>query len=51
MPKYLLVLLLPFLLAVKPKPFLPDSKRAADVRAKVWPQLQSRLKKMGLLED
>src|SRR5579863_8883698 len=51
MPRSLLILLIPLLLAVSPKTYLPDSKRAADVRTKVWPTLQAQLKAMGLKDD
>lgn len=46
MPK-LIVLLLSLLLIAPPKPEIPDSKRAGDVRAKVWPKLQKELKDRG----
>jgi murein L,D-transpeptidase YafK len=51
MPRSLFILLIPLLLAVSPKTYLPDSKRAADVRTKIWPQLQGQLKAMGLKDD
>jgi len=51
MPKSLLILLIPLLLAVYPKPIIPDSARAANIRAKVWPQLQKDLKAAGLRDD
>jgi murein L,D-transpeptidase YafK len=46
MPK-LIALLLSLLLIAPPKPGIPDSKRAGDVRAKVWPKLQKELKDRG----
>jgi murein L,D-transpeptidase YafK len=46
MPK-LITLLLSLLLIAPPKPGIPDSKRAGDVRAKVWPKLQKELKDRG----
>ena len=51
MPKFLIALLIPMLLAVSPKAVIPDSTRAANIRAKVWPQLQSDLKAAGFKDD
>ena len=51
MPKSLLILLISLVLAVHPKPAIPDSARAAAIRAKVWPQLQNDLKAAGLRDD
>ncbi|PWK80326.1 L,D-transpeptidase-like protein [Mucilaginibacter oryzae] len=47
MPK-LITLLLSLLLIAPPKTEIPDSKRASDVREKVWPKLQQELKNKGL---
>jgi murein L,D-transpeptidase YafK len=46
MPK-LIALLLSLLLIASPKTEIPDSKRASDVRGKVWPKLQQELKSKG----
>jgi len=46
MPK-LITLLLSLLLIAPPKTEIPDSKRASDVRDKVWPKLQQELKTKG----
>jgi murein L,D-transpeptidase YafK len=43
MPK-LIALLLSFILIASPKTEIPDSKRASDVREKIWPKLQQQLK-------
>ena len=51
MPKSLLILLIPLWVSISPKPYIPDSSRAANVRAKVWPQLQKDLKAAGLRDD
>src|ERR1700757_101837 len=51
MPKLLLILVIPLLLSVHSKPTIPDSTRAANIRAKVWPQLQKDLKAAGLGDD
>jgi murein L,D-transpeptidase YafK len=51
MPKFLIALIIPMLLAVSPKAVIPDSARAANIRAKVWPQLQKDLKAAGLSDD
>ena len=47
MPKLITLLLLILLLALH-KTEIPDSKRASDVRVKVWPKLQKELKDKGL---
>ncbi|QEM08819.1 L,D-transpeptidase family protein [Mucilaginibacter rubeus] len=47
MPKLITLLLLILLLALH-KTEIPDSKRASDVRLKVWPKLQKELKEKGL---
>jgi murein L,D-transpeptidase YafK len=39
------------LFAFKSKPTIPDSARAANARAKAWPQLQKDLKAAGLHDD
>lgn len=51
MPKQILLLLLSLILMGNTKPYPPDSKRAADIRAKVWPSLQKQMKNMGLQDD
>jgi murein L,D-transpeptidase YafK len=51
MPKLFHLLLSGFLLMGQPKINIPDSKRAADVRNKVWPLLQKQLKDMELGDD
>src|ERR1700756_933847 len=51
MPKSLFILLISLLIAVHPRPYIPDSARAANVRTKVWPQLQRDLKATGLRDD
>jgi murein L,D-transpeptidase YafK len=51
MAKLLFAYLLPLLLLFTPQQTIPDSKRAADIRAKVWPKLQADLKARGLRED
>ncbi|MFI5161653.1 MAG: L,D-transpeptidase family protein [Sphingobacteriales bacterium] len=51
MPKFLIAILIPLLLGAARKPATPDSPRAANIRAKVWPQLQSDLKAAGLKDD
>src|SRR5438067_5174905 len=45
------VLLLSCLIIVSPKTKLPDSKRAGDVRTKIWPGLQKELKNKGFDEN
>ncbi|SDF21292.1 Murein L,D-transpeptidase YafK [Mucilaginibacter pineti] len=47
MPKLLVVMALLFLMVTGHKTNLPDSKRASDARAKVWPQLQKELTGKG----
>lgn len=47
MPKLLYTLLISFLIPISPKTDLPDSKRASDVRATVWPRLQKELTDKG----
>jgi len=47
MSKIFIILLLSYLVVINPKPELPDSKRAGDVRTKVWPALQKELKDKG----
>jgi murein L,D-transpeptidase YafK len=47
MSKLLYILLFSYLVVINPKPELPDSKRAGDVRTKVWPALQKELKDKG----
>ncbi len=51
MPKFLFTLALPLLFAFGTKTYIPDSKRAADIRTTVWPQLQKALKFDGFKED
>ena len=51
MPKLLHILLILSLLAVNHKTELPDSKRASDVREKVWPTLQKELRTTGFRDD
>ena len=51
MPKFLITILLPLFLFSGPKTYIPDSKRAADIRAVVWPKLQKSLKDNGLRDD
>lgn len=51
MPKLLLILVASLLFATHPKPKIPDSTRAANIRAKVWPQLQKDLKAAGFSDD
>jgi murein L,D-transpeptidase YafK len=52
MPKLLFTFTIALaLFAFKSKPPIPDSARAADVRAKVWPQLQKDLRTAGLRND
>ncbi len=51
MPKLFHTLLISLLLMVNTKTWLPDSKRASDVRNKVWPQMQKQLKTMGFRDD
>jgi len=46
MPKLITLLLLILLIALH-KTEIPDSKRASDVRVKVWPKLQKELKDKG----
>ncbi|SDG72290.1 hypothetical protein SAMN05192573_104453 [Mucilaginibacter gossypii] len=46
MPKPITLLLLILLLALH-KTEIPDSKRATDVRLKIWPKLQKELKDKG----
>ena len=48
MPKFLITLIIPLLFAASPKTYIPDSKRAADIRTKVRPKLQGDLKAAGL---
>lgn len=48
MPKFIIALLISLLFAASPKTYIPDSKRAVDARAKVWPKLQTRIKGLGL---
>jgi murein L,D-transpeptidase YafK len=51
MPKFLITFLLPLLFVSAPKTYIPDSKRAADIRSAVWPKLQKALAGNGLKED
>ena len=51
MSKLLFALLLLFSLAAGGQTTIPDSKRAADIRQKMWPRLQKELKTRGLKED
>ena len=51
MPKLLITLLMLLLLMAYKKPYLPDSKRAADIRTIIWPRLQKRLQNLGLRDD
>ncbi|MGZ3832734.1 MAG: L,D-transpeptidase family protein [Mucilaginibacter sp.] len=51
MPKLLFISLMLLLLLTNAIPELPDSKRAADIRAKVWPELQKQMKMMGFRDD
>ena len=51
MPKILHSLLIGLFLLVNNQSGIPDSKRAADIRGKVWPKLQKSLQAMGLEED
>jgi len=51
MPKFFLTLVLPLLFASGTKTYIPDSKRAADIRTTIWPQLQKALKINGFKED
>lgn len=51
MAKFLFILLIPLLLAASPKTYIPDSKRASDIRDKVWPKLQNDLKAAGLRDN
>jgi murein L,D-transpeptidase YafK len=50
MPKPLYALLLLYLTTSTPKPELPDSQRAIDVRSRVWPRLQKELIDKGFKE-
>lgn len=43
MPKLLYLLFISFLMMISPKTDLPDSKRASDIRANVWPKLEKEL--------
>jgi len=47
MLKFLCILLSPLML-IDPKPELPDSKRAIDVRENIWPKLQAELNNKNL---
>jgi murein L,D-transpeptidase YafK len=47
MSKLFLTLLFSYFIVVNPRPKLPDSKRAGDVRATVWPRLQRELNDKG----
>jgi len=47
MIKFFCTLLMPLIL-INPKPELPDSKRATDVRENVWPKLQAELNSKSL---
>ena len=52
MPKlFLSTILLLVLFSFTSKPTIPDSARAAGVRAAIWPQLQKDLKSGGFRED
>jgi murein L,D-transpeptidase YafK len=51
MPKILHSLLIGLFLLVNTQSGIPDSKRAADIRGKVWPGLQKNLHAMGLGDD
>ncbi|MDN5285103.1 MAG: Murein L,D-transpeptidase YafK [Mucilaginibacter sp.] len=47
MPKLLYLLLISLLMIINPKTDLPDSKRASDARATIWPKLQKELNDKG----
>jgi murein L,D-transpeptidase YafK len=51
MSKLLLALLLPLLLLVNNSPNIPDSKRAAYVRNKIWPGLKKEIVTYGYNEE
>ena len=51
MPKVLHSLLIGLFLLLNHQPGIPDSKRAADIRGKVWPGLQKNLHDKGLSDD
>ena len=51
MPRLFHTLLITLSLMINTKVTIPDSKRAADIRNKVWPILQKQLKDKGLGED
>jgi murein L,D-transpeptidase YafK len=51
MPKILITFLLPLLFVPAPKTYIPDSKRAADIRSVIWPRLKKSLANNGLKED
>ena len=51
MPKFLLTFVLPLLFVSGPKTYIPDSKRAADIRTSVWPRLRKALKDNGCKEN
>jgi len=51
MPKFLITILLPLFLFTAHKTYIPDSKRAADIRTAVWPKLQESLKDNGFRDD
>lgn len=51
MPNLFHTLLISLLLTINTHSDLPDSKRAAGIRNKVWPQLQKELKTTGLRDD
>ncbi|HVV56565.1 MAG TPA: murein L,D-transpeptidase family protein [Mucilaginibacter sp.] len=51
MPRSLLFLLVFLLSATHPVQKIPDSPRAANIRARIWPRLQRDLKAAGLRDD
>src|ERR1700743_1826024 len=51
MPRLFHTLLITLSLMINAKITIPDSKRAADIRNKVWPLLQKQLKDRNLGED
>jgi murein L,D-transpeptidase YafK len=51
MPRLFYTLLITLSLMINTKVTIPDSKRAADIRNKVWPLLQKQLNDRGLGED
>ncbi|HTE01233.1 MAG TPA: hypothetical protein VK668_18230 [Mucilaginibacter sp.] len=51
MPKLIITLVLSLIFMGHAKTYMPDSKRAGDIRAKIWPKLQKDLNAAGLRDD